>query len=87
MEAMTDEIDSRIKSIFCDELGLDDGSVDDATSYDSTEAWDSLRHLQLVSRFEEEFGIELPVDDVIAMSTFKKVREIVKRNLANKGAT
>ena len=83
---MTEDIDARIRSIFCEELGLEDDTVTDATAYDSTEAWDSFKHLQLVSRFEEEFGIELPVDDVIAMSTFKKVKEIIKNSIAKKGA-
>ena len=82
---MIDDIDARIKSIFCEELGLAEGAVEETTAYDSTDAWDSLKHLQLVSRLEEEFGIELPVDDVIDMSTFKKVREITKRNIAEKG--
>ena len=83
---MTEDIDAKIKSIFCQELGLEDSAVNDVTAYDSTEAWDSLKHLQLISRFEEEFGIELPVDDVIAMSTFPKVMEIIKKNIAKKGA-
>jgi acyl carrier protein len=83
---MADDIDVKIKSVFCQELGLDDSAVNDVTAYDSTDAWDSLKHLQLVSRFEEEFGIELPVDDVIAMSTFPKVVEIIKKNIAKKGA-
>lgn len=82
---MSDNLDARILSIFCEELGLERDAVDDATAYDSTDAWDSLKHLQLVSRLEEEFGIELPVDDVIDMSTFKKVKEIIKRNTAGKG--
>ena len=82
---MTNDIDARIKSIFCEELGLTETVVDDTTAYDSTDAWDSLKHLQLVSRLEEEFGIEFPVDDVIDMSTFKKVREITRSNIAKKG--
>ena len=84
---MTDDIDTRIRHLFCEELGLEESIVNDETAYDSTDAWDSLKHLQLVSRFEEEFGIELSVDDVIDMSTFKKVKEIVKQYIARKGAS
>ena len=82
---MTDNIDARIKQIFCEELGLAETAVNDTTAYDSTDAWDSLKHLQLVSRLEEEFGVEFPVDDVIDMSTFKKVRDITRGNIAKKG--
>ena len=82
---MTEDIDIRIKMIFCEELGLANQDVDDSTAYDSTDAWDSLKHLQMVTRFEEEFDIELPVDDVIDMSTFRKVKEILKGKIHEKG--
>jgi acyl carrier protein len=84
---MTNDNDAKIKRIFCDELGLDEGAVNDGTAYDSTDAWDSLKHLQLVGRLEEEFGIEISVDDIVAMSTFLKVKEIVNKNIAGKGAS
>ena len=83
---MTEDVDAKIKSIFCEELGLEDSAVTDATAYDSTEAWDSFKHLQLVARYEEEFGIDLPVDDIIAMSTFQKVKEIVGNSIAKKSS-
>ena len=82
---MSDNFEHRIKKIFCEEIGLEEVSVDDTTAYDSTEAWDSLKHLQLVSRLEEEFGFELPVDDVIDMSTFGRVKEIIRSNIDKKG--
>ncbi|MCH7534450.1 MAG: hypothetical protein IH948_01645 [Bacteroidetes bacterium] len=32
----------------------------------------------------EDFGIDIDMDDVIAMDTFKKVREIIKKYLDKK---
>ena len=55
------EIVSRLRMIFTDELGLEDAQLTDATAYNSLKAWDSLKHLQLISRMESEFDIEIEV--------------------------
>ncbi|HOB43278.1 MAG TPA: acyl carrier protein [Bacillota bacterium] len=66
-----------IKRIFCEVLGVDESEVDDSTSYNSFRPWDSLKHLQLVSMYEDEFDIEFEMDDIIAMENFGLVKEIV----------
>lgn len=75
----------KIKKIFCEILGVSESEVNDDTSYNSLEPWDSLKHLEFVSRFEDEFDIDIETDDVIAMETFKKVKEIVKKYIDQKG--
>lgn len=74
-----------IKKIFCEILGVSESAVSDETAYNSFPAWDSLKHLQMVATFETEFDIELEMDDIIAMENFRKVREIIGRNIDNKG--
>lgn len=75
----------RIKKIFCETLGVSDSEVNDDTAYNSLEPWDSLKHLEIVSNLEEEFNINIDTDDVIDMSNFKKVKEIIKKYLDKKG--
>lgn len=75
---MKNEID-RVKKIFCETLGVSESEVNDDTAYNSFEPWDSLKHLRIVSNLEEEFSIDIDMDDVIAMSTFKKIKEIVRK--------
>lgn len=74
-----------IKKIFCEILGVGESAVTDETAYNSFPAWDSLKHLQMVATYETEFGIELDMDDIIAMENFKRVREIIGRNIDNSG--
>ena len=78
---MTD--DTQIKQIFCETLGLKEADVSDATAYNSIEAWDSLKHLELVAKFEETYKFEMDMDDIIAMENFGKVRDIIKKYLSN----
>lgn len=70
-----------LRAIFREELGLEDRELVDSTAYNALEAWDSLTHLKIVSRTEEAFGIEMEVDDIIAMESFAKAKEIVSRYL------
>jgi acyl carrier protein len=74
----------KIKQIFCKVLGADESTVNDETSYNSFEPWDSLKHLEIVSKLEEEFGIEFEMDDIIAMETFGKIRQITQKYLDKK---
>ncbi|MDD1687184.1 acyl carrier protein [Methanoregula sp.] len=70
-----------IKNIFCEVLGLPAQNVTDTLAYNSCEQWDSLKHLQIVAMFEESFGIEIDMDDIIAMETYGKVKEILHKYL------
>jgi acyl carrier protein len=79
----TDEI-SKIKRIFCEVLGVETSEVDDSTAYNSFAPWDSLKHLQLVAMYEDEFDIEFDMDDIIAMENFGLVKEIVSKYIHGK---
>lgn len=76
---MNDSQVSTLRSIFCDELGLQDSDLLDSTAYNELQAWDSLTHLKIISRIEEAFSIEMEVDDIIAMENFGKAKEIVSK--------
>lgn len=69
----------KVKKIFCDVLSVKENEVSDETSYNSFAPWDSLKHLELVSKLEEEFGIEIKMDDIIAMETLGKIKEIMHK--------
>lgn len=73
--------EDKIKKIFAEAFEITEDEVHDDITYNSYQPWDSLKHLQLVSMLEEELGIELEMDDIIDMSSYKKVREIVLKYL------
>lgn len=81
---MVDETDAVIKQLFCEVLGVDEADVDDTTSYNSFRPWDSLKHLQMISVFEDEFEVEFDMDDIIEMENFLLVKDIVKRYIQSK---
>jgi len=72
-----------IKSIFGEVIGIDESEVNDSIAYNSCEQWDSLLHLELINELEDAFDVEFEIDDIIAMETFGKVKEIVMKYLKN----
>ncbi len=54
------------------------GNVDDL-EYQSIAEWDSVAHMQLMTELEEEFKIELDIDDIIDFSSFKVGIEILNK--------
>jgi len=64
-------------------FGVDPATIDDRSSSDSIEKWDSLGTVNLVSELETEFGIEF---DLLEIAEFKNVGT-VKQILRNKGVS
>ena len=46
--------------------------------YETSQVWDSLKHMELIVVFEEEFGIEFEEDEMIEMTSLAKIIGILK---------
>ena len=53
--------------------------VEDNFGPDQIEEWDSLNHIDLVTELEEEFEIELAVEDVSRMYTIGDIKKILRK--------
>ena len=51
----------------------------DTLSYHDIPEWDSIGHMNLVATLEEEFGIEMEIDDITDISDFQKGKEVLSR--------
>lgn len=71
----------QITDILCEVFGISPSEITDDIAYNSFPAWDSLKHLQMVSMLEESLDIEYDMDDIIDMSTVGKIREITSKYL------
>ena len=60
------EILKRVEQIFREELGKDDIVLNDETTAEDVEGWDSLSHVQLVAVMEDAFGIEFSSREILS---------------------
>ncbi|MBR1508695.1 MAG: acyl carrier protein [Eubacterium sp.] len=74
-----EEVYERLNEVFRDVFDDEDITVNDATTADDIEDWDSLEHINLVVAVEKEFGIKFNMGEV---NSFKNVGEMVDIILA-----
>ena len=71
----------RIKEIVSENLGVDAAQITEGSSFKDDLGADSLDLFELVMAFEEEYGIEIPSEDLEQITTVGAVIEYMK----NKG--
>ena len=52
-------------------------SLNEESSIDNIENWDSIRHLNLILALEEEFNITIPNEEVGDLVNYKLIESIV----------
>ena len=62
-----------------DIFNIDIGSINNDSSPDNIETWDSLKHMNLIIALEEEFNIELHDDDIVEMLNYNLIISIIKK--------
>ena len=62
-----EEVFNGVQDIFRDIFDEDDMVIEDKTSSDDIEDWDSLNHINLVSAIEKEFRIRFALGELMAL--------------------
>lgn len=63
------DIESRVKAIVCEQLGVDEAEVKNESSFIDDLGADSLDTVELVMALEEEFGTEIPDEEAEKITT------------------
>ena len=63
------EIESRVKAIIVDKLGVEESEVTLEASFTNDLGADSLDTVELIMEFEKEFGISIPDDQAEKIAT------------------
>ncbi len=71
----------RVKEIIIEQLNVEDVEITEATSFKDDLGADSLDLFELVMAFEEEYGVEIPSEDLEKITTVGAVIDYMK----NKG--
>ncbi|HEV7645400.1 MAG TPA: acyl carrier protein [Pyrinomonadaceae bacterium] len=75
-----EEIESKIKQIIVDELGVEETEVTANARFIEDLGADSLDLVELVMRFEEEFGIEIPDEDAEKIQSVRDAFSYVEQH-------
>jgi len=75
------QIKEKIINVMSLVLEVPDTEINEESSTDSIEKWDSLRHLNLILALEEEFGITIPDEEVGNMVNYKIIYHVLTDTL------
>lgn len=68
-----------IKAIMADVLGVDVDAIDESTSTENTETWDSVAHVNLIAALEQSFDVTFEIAEIEAIVSFGKIVEALQR--------
>ncbi|MDD6203106.1 MAG: acyl carrier protein [Lachnospiraceae bacterium] len=72
-----EEIYERLNKVFQDVFDDDTITVNENTTADDIEDWDSLEHINLVSAVEQEFAIKFTMAQVVGMKNVGEMVDII----------
>ncbi len=69
-----ENIEERIKDVMSAVFEVDADSINEDSSQDTIENWDSIKHLDLIVSLEDEFGVSIPLEEVQNMRNVKIIK-------------
>lgn len=72
-----EEVYQRLLTVFQDVFDDDTITLQDETTADDIDGWDSFEHINLVVAVEEEFSFKIPMGKVVTMKNVGEMVDII----------
>ena len=72
-EAVFEKLNEVFRDVFDDEEIV----VNDTTTSEDIEEWDSLEHINLIAAVEQEFGVKFSMGQVVTMKNVGEMADII----------
>lgn len=70
------EIKSKIEKIIRNKFKITNSNIELSSDY--VEKWDSLSHLALMLKLEEEFSVEFSQKEIVMMTNISEIIKVIK---------
>jgi len=71
---------NKLKQVLADVFKIDIQTINDDTSVDNVEKWDSLNHLNLVLALEEAFDISFTEEQTIEILNYPLIKMVLQEH-------
>ena len=72
-----EEVYERLNPVFWDEFDDESIRVNDDTTSNDIEGWDSFEHINLIVAIEDEFQFKIPMGKVVTMKNVGEMVDII----------
>lgn len=73
----------RIVEVISQILNVPIEQLDDDSSPDTVQNWDSIKHMSLILALEEKFRVAFSADEVVEMLSVGRIIEVLKKKTPN----
>ena len=74
------EQSEKFNQLVSETFAIDKSEIKDESTPDDIANWTSITHMELVAKFDQEFGVDLDVDEVTEMDTITKMKEVLRKH-------
>jgi acyl carrier protein len=68
---------SALTEVVAQAFGVEPDSIDESSSPETVEGWDSMGHLNLIAALEKRFNISIDIGDAMEMVSVERIRTIL----------
>ena len=72
--------EDRLRRVMSDVLKIEASTINEETSVDTVEEWDSLRHLNLVLALEQEFDVSFTEEQTVEILNFPLIKIVLEEH-------
>lgn len=76
-----EEVFEKLNQVFEDVFDDEDIRVNDSTTSDDIEDWDSLEHINLIVAVEKKFGMKFNMGEVTTMKNVGEMADIILKRI------
>ncbi len=77
-----DEILRDLNEVFRDVFDDESITVDEETTAEDVDGWDSLEHINLIAAVEQEFGVKFSMGQVVSMKNVGEMMDIIEAQVS-----
>lgn len=71
-------MNEQVERVLVEVLKVAPSTITDELTMKDLEAWDSLKHMELVVSLEQSFSVQFTFDEIVAMQSVGAIKRILK---------
>jgi acyl carrier protein len=78
---MNAELFDQLRTLAADVLRVSRSEIDNDSTPQQIENWDSIEHVNLLVAIEQQFGVDFDPDEMVQMESIGKIGEVLSRKI------